>query len=158
MSRLEPARSGLSEFGNFGRFGYRTGEHVPLGLNGPGQKRRSIGFDRARSAAAAPVRAVGAGTGARKACGQVLPVRLHSAGQTWHRWLARILEAGQEGDNLVASELQTRTGQCATHGAVEATREVPRPSFPFVVYAVRRLIATRRQFRCPTCGAPVASG
>ena len=42
-----------------------------------------------------------------------------------------------------------------THGAVQATRQVPGPSFPFIVYAVRRFIASRRPFRCPDCNAPV---
>jgi hypothetical protein len=58
----------------------------------------------------------------------------------------------------MASEVQTRTGLCAAHGEVEATREVPRPQFPFAVYAVRHLLAARRPFRCPTCGAPVTTG
>jgi hypothetical protein len=53
----------------------------------------------------------------------------------------------------MASEVQTRTGRCPTHGTVEATREVPRPHFPFVVYGVRRLLANRRPFRCPECGS-----
>jgi len=56
----------------------------------------------------------------------------------------------------MASEVQTRRGRCATHGDVEATREVPRPHFPFLIYAVRRLLANRRPYRCPTCGARVA--
>jgi endogenous inhibitor of DNA gyrase (YacG/DUF329 family) len=55
----------------------------------------------------------------------------------------------------MATELKTRSGRCPTHGTVEATRDVPQPHFPFVVYAVRRLLATRRPFRCPTCGQPV---
>jgi hypothetical protein len=57
----------------------------------------------------------------------------------------------------MAIEVQTQSGRCATHGTVEATREVPRPHFPFFVYAVRRLLAARRPYRCPTCGAPVAT-
>ncbi|MGZ4258454.1 MAG: hypothetical protein ACXVRE_11890 [Gaiellaceae bacterium] len=55
------------------------------------------------------------------------------------------------------SKPETRSGQCATHGAVEATRDMPQPSFPFVVYAVRRMQAKRRPFRCPTCGEPVTT-
>ncbi len=55
----------------------------------------------------------------------------------------------------MASETQTRNGNCPTHGAVAATREMPKPSFPFFVFAVRRLIAGRRPYRCPTCGSPV---
>jgi hypothetical protein len=58
----------------------------------------------------------------------------------------------------MANETQTRKGTCPTHGTVDATREVPRVGFPFVVYAVRRWIASRRPFRCPTCGAPVTTG
>jgi hypothetical protein len=57
----------------------------------------------------------------------------------------------------MATETQTKTGNCPTHGSVEATRELPRPSFPFVLYAVRRLIASRRPYRCPTCGTPVTA-
>jgi hypothetical protein len=57
----------------------------------------------------------------------------------------------------MATEVQTQSGSCATHGTVEATREMPRPHFPFVVYGVRRALAARRPFRCPTCGAPVTT-
>ncbi len=55
----------------------------------------------------------------------------------------------------MATETQTRTGTCPTHGAVEGTREVPRAHFPFFVYAIRRLLASRRPFLCPSCGTPV---
>jgi len=47
---------------------------------------------------------------------------------------------------------QTRTASCATHGTVQATREMPKPSFPFLFYAARRLLAMGRRYRCPTCG------
>ena len=57
----------------------------------------------------------------------------------------------------MATETQTQTGTCRTHGTVEATREMPRPSFPVVVYAIRRMVASRRPYRCPTCGEPVSS-
>jgi hypothetical protein len=57
----------------------------------------------------------------------------------------------------MASETQKRTGTCTIHGTVEATREMPKPGFPFFVYAVRRLIASRRPYRCPTCGASVTT-
>jgi hypothetical protein len=56
------------------------------------------------------------------------------------------------------NETQTRTGTCPTHGSVEATREMPGSGFPFLVNAVRRQIAGRRPYRCPTCGAPVTPG
>jgi hypothetical protein len=58
----------------------------------------------------------------------------------------------------MASEVQVRPGRCATHGAVEARRQVPKPQFPFLVYAVRRLFASRRPFLCPTCGLPTTDG
>ncbi len=57
----------------------------------------------------------------------------------------------------MASEVQTRSGRCETHGTVEATREIPRLGFPYIVYAVRRWLAKRRPFSCPQCGAPVQS-
>ena len=56
----------------------------------------------------------------------------------------------------MAEQIQTRRGTCAKHGAVDAERAVPRPSFPFFVYAVRRALASRRPFRCPECGAPAS--
>jgi hypothetical protein len=57
----------------------------------------------------------------------------------------------------MASETQTRTGTCPTHGTVQATREMPKPGFPIFVYAVRRLLANKRAYTCPTCGAAVAT-
>jgi hypothetical protein len=56
------------------------------------------------------------------------------------------------------NQIETRAGTCPNHGTVQATRTVPRPSFPFVVYAVRRLLAARKPFRCPDCGSPVTAG
>ena len=55
----------------------------------------------------------------------------------------------------MANETQTAPGECPTHGEVEATREVPRAQFPFIVFGIRRALAKRRPYRCPTCGAPV---
>jgi hypothetical protein len=55
----------------------------------------------------------------------------------------------------MAVEVEMRPGHCKTHGEVQATREVPRLQFPYVVNAMRRYLAKRRPFRCPTCGAPV---
>jgi hypothetical protein len=55
----------------------------------------------------------------------------------------------------MAKEVQTQAGRCSAHGTVEATREVPEPGFPFVVYAIWRAIVRRRPFRCPECGAAV---
>ena len=50
---------------------------------------------------------------------------------------------------------ETKTGRCAVHGTVEATRKMPEMGFPFIVLAVSRAIARRRPFRCPNCGKPV---
>jgi hypothetical protein len=58
----------------------------------------------------------------------------------------------------MAQEVQTQAGRCATHGTVQATREVPEMGFPFVVYAVLRAVARRRPFHCPECGAAVQAG
>jgi hypothetical protein len=55
----------------------------------------------------------------------------------------------------MATEVQTQTGQCATHGTVQATREIPKMGFPFIVYAPWRAIAKRRPFLCPECGSAV---
>ena len=55
----------------------------------------------------------------------------------------------------MATETQTRTAVCPTHGRVEATREVPKSSWPYLVYAVRRMLASRRPYHCPTCGGDV---
>src|SRR5438132_4632114 len=38
---------------------------------------------------------------------------------------------------------------------VEATREIPRVTFPPIITAVRRALAKRRPYRCPNCGAEV---
>lgn len=57
----------------------------------------------------------------------------------------------------MASEIQTQTGRCATHGTVEATREMPGMGFPFVYFAIARAMAKRRPFRCPECDAVVAT-
>ena len=55
----------------------------------------------------------------------------------------------------MASEMQTKTGRCPTHGTVQATRAIPRMGFPFIVYGIRRALAKRKPFLCPECGRPV---
>ena len=55
----------------------------------------------------------------------------------------------------MAAEVQTQTGRCATHGVVEATREIPGWGFPFIVYAFLRSRAKRKPFLCPECGEVV---
>lgn len=53
------------------------------------------------------------------------------------------------------TETQTTIGNCPTHGEVEATRELPRVTFPPMITAIRRAIAKRGPYRCPTCGTAV---
>ena len=55
----------------------------------------------------------------------------------------------------MATETQTMHGDCPTHGTVEATRELPRVTFPPIITAVRRSLAKKRPYRCPECGAEV---
>jgi hypothetical protein len=56
----------------------------------------------------------------------------------------------------MATETDIAIGDCPTHGEVEATRELPRVTFPPIINAVRRAIAKRRRpYHCPTCGASV---
>jgi hypothetical protein len=57
----------------------------------------------------------------------------------------------------MAKEVQTVTASCPTHGPVQARREIPGTGFPWIVNAVRRSIAKRQPYRCPTCGGPVAT-
>ena len=57
----------------------------------------------------------------------------------------------------MATETQTAIGDCPTHGEVEATRELPLVTFPPIITAVRRAIAKRRPYRCPSCGAEVVT-
>jgi predicted RNA-binding Zn-ribbon protein involved in translation (DUF1610 family) len=58
----------------------------------------------------------------------------------------------------MAKEVQTKAGRCSAHGEVQATREIPKMAFPFVVYAIWRSVAQRRSFHCPECGAAVQAG
>jgi hypothetical protein len=55
----------------------------------------------------------------------------------------------------MANEIETETGRCATHGTVEATREIPGMGFPFIYFAIARALAKRRPFLCPECGSAV---
>ncbi|HEU5001965.1 MAG TPA: hypothetical protein VFW71_04215 [Actinomycetota bacterium] len=55
----------------------------------------------------------------------------------------------------MATKTQTRSGTCPTHGTVEAVRQVPGPSFPFIVYGIRRAVSASKPFLCPDCGQPV---
>jgi hypothetical protein len=53
------------------------------------------------------------------------------------------------------TDLLVRSGQCPTHGLVQATKPVPRVRFPFLVFGVLRLWAMQRPYRCPACGGRV---
>ena len=55
----------------------------------------------------------------------------------------------------MATETQRTIGDCPTHGEVEATRELPRVTFPPIITSIRRAVAKRRPYHCPTCGAAV---
>jgi hypothetical protein len=56
------------------------------------------------------------------------------------------------------TETQTAIGDCPTHGEVQATRDIPRITFPPIYAAMQRALAMRRRpYRCPTCGAPVGT-
>jgi hypothetical protein len=55
----------------------------------------------------------------------------------------------------MATETQTKHGDCPTHGTVEAIREIPKVTFPPIITAVRRSVAKKRPYLCPGCGAEV---
>jgi hypothetical protein len=55
----------------------------------------------------------------------------------------------------MSTTLETKSGLCPTHGAVQAERHIPKIAFPFVITAAMRFFAMRRPFRCPECGAAV---
>jgi hypothetical protein len=55
----------------------------------------------------------------------------------------------------VAIKTETQYGTCPAHGHVTATREMPGPTFPFLLYAIRRYRARQQPFLCPSCGAAV---
>jgi hypothetical protein len=55
---------------------------------------------------------------------------------------------------VMAQKIETKRGRCDEHGDVQAQRTMPAPSFPFLVYAVRRALAARKPYRCPECGQP----
>jgi hypothetical protein len=54
---------------------------------------------------------------------------------------------------MATSQQRIVSGRCPDHGIVQATKEIPGVSFPFVVYGVRRAMATMTAGRCPHCGA-----
>lgn len=66
---------------------------------------------------------------------------------------AHILDNGNEGRTMARTEQKVVSGRCPTHGIVQATKDVPAMSFPFIVYGVRRAVAGMTAARCPQCGA-----
>jgi hypothetical protein len=46
-------------------------------------------------------------------------------------------------------------GRCPAHGMVQATKQVPKVRFPFLVFGALRLWAHQRPYCCPACGTAV---
>ena len=46
-------------------------------------------------------------------------------------------------------------GACAEHGQVHGVKPAEGPSFPFIVYLVRRIRVRLGPYRCPECGRPL---
>ena len=59
---------------------------------------------------------------------------------------------------MAKTETRPVTGICPNHGVVQTTKEVPRVSFPFVVYGFRRAKAAMAPVVCPQCGAKLSKG
>lgn len=57
---------------------------------------------------------------------------------------------------MTKTEPKTIRGRCPNHGIVQATKEMPKVSFPFVVYGYRRVRAAMAPAQCPQCGAKLA--
>jgi hypothetical protein len=55
-------------------------------------------------------------------------------------------------------KFETAQGRCSQHGRVQGVRDKPRPSFPFILYLIRRQLASRAPFTCPECGEAIARG
>ena len=56
----------------------------------------------------------------------------------------------------MATDIDTATGDCPTHGEVEGARELPKITFPPLITVISRAIAKRRRpYRCPVCDAPL---
>lgn len=57
---------------------------------------------------------------------------------------------------MARTDQKTVTGRCPNHGIVQGTKEIPKVSFPFVVYGYRRAKAAIAPVYCPQCGAKLA--
>jgi hypothetical protein len=55
----------------------------------------------------------------------------------------------------MATDTQTRTGRCAAHGVVAATRQLPQVRYPILIDLAVRAVARHRRYQCPVCGAAV---
>jgi len=55
----------------------------------------------------------------------------------------------------MATDIETRTGRCAAHGVVAATRQMPQVRYPILIDLVVRAVARHRRYQCPVCGAAV---
>jgi len=56
-------------------------------------------------------------------------------------------------------QIQTQSGLCPTHGAVDTTREIPKLHYPLMYSWPKQVIAKwRRPFTCPICGPKVTVG
>lgn len=55
----------------------------------------------------------------------------------------------------MAVEVETGRGRCKTHGTVNGSRRIPKSGFPFLITAVRRSLAKKRPYLCPTCNEPL---
>jgi len=49
----------------------------------------------------------------------------------------------------------TKSGTCATHGSVEAVKDVPVFKAPGLFWAIQSLATPFKSYRCPQCGQPV---
>ena len=54
---------------------------------------------------------------------------------------------------MATTQQRVVSGRCPDHGLVQATKDIPTLSFPFVVYGARRAKAILAAARCPQCGA-----
>ena len=48
---------------------------------------------------------------------------------------------------------KTKPGNCATHGAVQAVKDVPVFRMPALFYTARMIGSAFKPYRCPQCGA-----
>ena len=58
--------------------------------------------------------------------------------------------------SMIKNEIRTRQATCTVHGRVQAEKQVPKLSFPFVITGPARGVAALRPYRCPACGAKVS--